>query len=243
MSNPASPALVYLHRLLRATLQAVRLWFREKKFFSEVHGKYDARYFREELAPPRSTAVLTGMLAAFMDVSRAVGVKPILAHGALIGWWWARQLLPWDDDIDLLVSYDDLFVLRNLDGNEFEGGYLLEVNPNHVVHKSLNRDHRQNLEPNRIDARFIDTSSGLYIDITALRAVEGKWLMTKCPHTFAVESIYPLQSSKLAGVEVFIPADVEDVLRCEYGNDVLARTTFNGYRFDEIAGVWKMLPN
>ncbi len=67
--------------------------------------------------------------------------------------------------------------------------------------------------------------------------------MTKCPHTFAVELIYPLQSSKLAGVEVFIPADVEDVLRCEYGNDVLARTTFNGYRFDEIAEVSKMLPN
>ncbi|BAE58079.1 unnamed protein product [Aspergillus oryzae RIB40] len=50
-----------------------------------------------------------------------------------------------------------------------EGGrtYLLEINPNYVFRSIEDKK-------NVIDARWIDTSSGLFIDITAVRPDDAK---------------------------------------------------------------------
>ena len=224
---------------MRAALRSALLKGGQDKFFHESNGKYDARYFRGEIPARQSIAHLTELLAVFMDLARAGDVKPIVAHGTLIGWWWSRRLLPWDDDVDLLVSYRDLRRLRKWHGRTQAGRYLLEVNPNHVFWKTLNPTHRVNDEPNRIDARFIDMENGLYLDITALRPVGGGLLRTKCPHVFAESSIFPLKTAELQGIPVYVPADVEAVLRYEYGDEVLTRTAFNGHRFDAGDSTWK----
>ena len=231
-----------MSRLLKLLPAAYRSIFpsrRIRKFFNEVHGKYDARYFREELFPPQSIPLLGDMLAVFMEVCRSVDVKPILGHGALIGWWWSKQLLPWDDDIDLLIAHDELYALQPLHSKVVAERYLFEINPNHVVRETLNKTHSDWAEPNRIDARFIDTRNGLYIDITALHVFDGRRLSTKCPHIFEEEQFFPLRGSTLAGIPVFVPADVETVLQQEYGNEVLTRMEFNGYAFDRTDLLWK----
>lgn len=114
-------------------------------------------------------------------------------HGTLLGWWWNRkvvnhvtritssysssdinspQILPWDSDNDVqvtessihfLASYYNMTVFRYKTKRIPEGrDYLLEVNPHYVVREQVDKS-------NVIDARWIDMSSGLFIDITTAR--------------------------------------------------------------------------
>ena len=188
-------------------------WKPQKKFFNETCGKYDVRYFRSEVHPPESIVCLTEALAVFMTVCVAAKVRPFLGHGTLLGWWWSRELLPWDDDVDLLIAHPELVWLESLRGRVFDGHYLLEINPNHVVHSSRNRTYRDQEEPDRIDARFIDIRNGSYIDVTALHAISGDRFSTKCPHVFPKDWLFPLQPAVLADIPVLVPCRVEDVLR------------------------------
>lgn len=80
--------------------------------------------------------------------------------------------MPWDTDIDVQVSEDSMHFLAsyyNMTEHRFklpgikEGRtYLMEVNPHYV-----NRTPADWM--NVIDARWIDTTSGLFIDITSVR--------------------------------------------------------------------------
>lgn len=108
--------------------------------------------------------------------------------------------MPWDSDIDVQVSETTLHFMAkyyNMTEHHYElpgvpGGrtYLLEINPNFVART---REDRANV----IDARWIDTSSGIFIDITAVRkdyearerGEEGA-LMCKDSHRFNVRPIY-----------------------------------------------------
>lgn len=81
------------------------------------------------------------------------------------------QIMPWDSDIDVQVSEATMHFLANhynmtehsfkLEGVEKERKFLLEINPQFVV--------RHGDPANVIDARWIDMSSGLFIDITCVR--------------------------------------------------------------------------
>jgi hypothetical protein len=84
----------------------------------------------------------------------------------------SAQIMPWDSDIDVQVGEESMTFLANFynmtvfhyktpripQGRD----YLLEINPHHVI-----RDESDKY--NRIDARWIDTWSGLFIDITTVR--------------------------------------------------------------------------
>ena len=108
-------------------------------------------------------------------------------HGTLLGWWWNRKvgqttlevdrtnhekILPWDSDSDVqvseasmhyLASYYNMSVFHYKTPRIPEGrDYMLEVNPHYV-----NREQSDKL--NVIDARWVDTTSGLFIDITTAR--------------------------------------------------------------------------
>ena len=109
-----------------------------------------------------------------------------------MGWWWNRKvhmpqsigflyltaskILPWDSDIDVQLTYDTLSFLFNYyqlyvfhyklpdipEGRD----YMLEINPGYA-HDDPKSDHL-----NAIDARWIDMTTGLFIDMTAVRPNE-----------------------------------------------------------------------
>ena len=94
--------------------------------------------------------------------------------------------------------------------------YLLEVNPHY-----LNDDgDKQNM----IDARWIDTDTGVFIDITTLRTnhtaqasgVE-RAVMVKDKHHYKYDDIYPLRNSLFEGIPVKVPFAYAQVLVEEYG--------------------------
>lgn len=217
------------------------------KHFREAgkHEHYDARFYAGEVEPARMAAILLGLLRAFGDAVRPLAVKPMLMHGALIGWAWNRKPLPWDRDVDLCMLAGELAAL---DGQAAALPYdrdrhLLDVNPNHVDPATRNRHPREKLEENKIDARFIDRATGLYLDVTALRPVPAAddgvlRVATKCPHVYRVADLLPLVASDLDGVPVHVPRDVPAVLVQEYGERVLERSVFRGWRFDRSRNAW-----
>jgi hypothetical protein len=123
----------------------------------------------------------------------AIGAETWIMHGTLLAWWWNQkvsltqrrkhtpnpnltaQIFPWDNDLDVQISEATIHFLgdyynmteHHFDLPDVDGGrtYMLEINPNYVVKSTQDT-------LNKIDARWIDMSSGLFIDITAVRKDE-----------------------------------------------------------------------
>jgi LicD family len=107
---------------------------------------------------------------------------------------WNLQILPWDSDLDLQVSEETIYFLAkyyNMTEYHFPlpdlsagRNYLLEVNPHYTIRGTEDKF-------NVIDARWIDTETGLFIDISTIRknwtaienGVEGA-LMCKDRHHY-----------------------------------------------------------
>lgn len=107
------------------------------------------------------------------------------------------QILPWDSDLDLQVSEQTIYFLAkyyNMTEHHFSvpglssgRNYLLEVNPHYNISGTEDKW-------NVIDARWIDTETGLFIDISTVRknrtamedGVEGA-LMCKDKHHYMVK--------------------------------------------------------
>lgn len=103
--------------------------------------------------------------------------------------------------------------------------YLLEINPNY-------KNREQSDVNNIIDARWIDTTSGLFIDITAVRYnvthPQGEGMLgCKDGHEFRDTYLYPLRKTTFEGVAAKIPYKYKEFLAGEYGADALVNTDFN----------------
>jgi hypothetical protein len=112
-----------------------------------------------------------------------------------------RQILPWDSDIDVQVSEATMAYLAkyynmteyHFSLPEIETGrnYLLEINPHYTIRRTEDK-------LNVIDGRWIDTDTGLFIDISTVRknhtaiaqGITGA-LMCKDKHHYLVRFTMP----------------------------------------------------
>lgn len=252
------------------------------KYFHEVGSHQDWRFFRSCDHKP----IIHRMARAWFRFAREAGIDTWLAHGLALGWYWNRLNLPWDNDIDVQVSFSGLerllqfnqsIVFDAHDTNSVNlgvGGYLLDVNSNIYC--------RENDLNNVIDARFIDIFSGYFVDITALsyvpknmeveseelsQVIEPSYtiyqanptynhkkmyasmaetrnnlianhllLYAKDHHFYTTTDILPLQKTMFEGVVMYVPNNIESMLKREYPKGFLYRR-FEGHSFE--LGVWK----
>ena len=144
---------------------------------------------------------LKGLLTVFSAFMQENGMEYWIAHGTLLGWYWNQKLLPWDTDVDVQITSATLIVMATkFDMTELIYGprwkrvkYLLDVNP-------YSRDISADDVANRIDARWIDTTNGKYIDITVLHSSgvmefeidsDGHDFFCKDGHRYLVSSYSP----------------------------------------------------
>lgn len=170
----------------------------KEKYFHEstFHPHYDGRFASSEVAVTERLPHLTALMQTFLSTMSDIGAETWIMHGTLLGWFWNQKILPWDSDIDVQVSEPTIAFLAKyynmteyhytLPGVKNGRTYLLEVNPHYIY-----RDQADKL--NVIDARWIDTENGLFIDISTVRpdlkkreeGVEGA-LMCKDKHHYLV---------------------------------------------------------
>lgn len=158
-----------------------------------------------------------------------------------------EQIFPWDDDLDVQVSEPGIHFLAenyNMTEQSFEipgigtRTYTLDINPHYIVRTTLDRY-------NVIDGRWIDMSSGLFIDITAVRSDDSRRaagdkgaLMCKDSHRYQENDIFPLRRTIFEGVPAKVPYAYTKLLAGEYGRRSMTNARFNGYTFSEEAQQW-----
>ncbi|KAJ4299724.1 mannosyltransferase [Kalmusia sp. IMI 367209] len=239
------------------------------KYFHEstFDSHYDGRFASVPLPPEERLRNLRALLRTYLSTMHALGAETWLMHGSLLGWWWNRRIMPWDSDIDVQVSesaIDFLASYYNMSVHSFQdvdwlgdvdmhgreerivsrdGGpgdkrkYLLEINPHW---RNGSDEDRHNV----IDGRWIDTRTGLYIDITSVRRdashpVPG-YLYCKDKHHYLMRQIFPLRTSVFEGVPAKIPYAYQELLAEEYGAKSLVETVYEqeGHVFDAERMEW-----
>ncbi|CBX91426.1 hypothetical protein LEMA_P069340.1 [Plenodomus lingam JN3] len=278
------------------------------KYFHEAtfDRHYDGRFAGTELPLETRTWHLRLLLKTYIETMERIGVRTWIMHGCLLGWFWNGRIMPWDNDVDVMVeergiqelghwwnmtvhhfSGRDLGLLdepadaqQEESAEELDKGqliaaeaakmnratliqqvvkegkkYLLEVNPHYTNTSTVDKY-------NHIDARWIDTSTGLYIDITALHPAPPKrpladpldpddnnsakpplQFFSKDNHAYTSTDLFPLRPTTFESIAVKIPYDYNSILIEEYGTKALTRTWYramgaDGYGFDGQKKEW-----
>ena len=245
--SPSSSSLSSIIPIKNEILKLDKKYFHEHKkpYKQTSHYKsldmdtngyhYDKRFFKKFLNHQESRTVLVELLNNWTRFINSNGIDSWLAHGTLLGWYWGEGIFPWDDDVDLQLLCSDLNKLDRLKGNMpfiLIGNYILRINPHFKL--------KQILKQNTIDARFIDTLNGKFIDITCLyETLQQGYLSCKKPHFYDYNDIFPLLNSTFENIPVKIPIHFRTVLNREYGRQSLIETTYKTplnivYRFKPL---------
>lgn len=150
---------------------------------------FDFRFFRFNVKEEDALLhqlIVHRLTRVWFKLCREFGVPTWLNHGPLIGWWWNGLTMPYDSDIDVQLPIQSLMKLaklvndtliydfineeeyindeKKIDSNAELGlrSFYFEVADSFVTRTNLLSVR------NNIDARLLDTSTGIYIDITAL---------------------------------------------------------------------------
>lgn len=219
------------------------------KYFTEssFHYHYDGRFADRTLPDEKVVPYLSALIQTYLKTMEIVGAETWIMHGTLLAWWWNQKIFPWDNDLDVQISEPTIHFLAdyyNMTEHHFEipgekdgRKYLLEINQHYAV-----KDTRDRL--NVIDARWIDMSSGLFIDITAVRKDETKGageLMCKDRHHYRQDQIWPLRESTFEDVPAKIPYAYAELLKEEYGSKSLTNADFHDHHFNPKTSVWEQV--
>lgn len=239
IASPLSPdgALVFGQRKNEPALVEDKS---KNKYFHEPGGDnqlghYDERFFHGIVTDEERTDTQLHMIRAYLKFFHEQGLDTWIAHGTLLGWWWNGKRLPWDFDMDTQVSGATLKYLGEKfnqtkhqytsDTGSTHREYLLDINP-----WIWERERGDGM--NIIDARWIDTRNGLFIDITGLSETHpdtdpGVW-SCKNYHRYKTSDLYPMRETMFEGVVAKVPYSYDKILVREYEEKALVVTEFEG---------------
>ncbi|KAG9699886.1 hypothetical protein KCU95_g1172, partial [Aureobasidium melanogenum] len=225
------------------------------KYFHEstFHPHMDGRFGDRVLSYDDRRSNLTTLMQTYLSTMNDIGAETWIMHGSLLGWFWNRKIMPWDSDVDVQMTEKSMGHLSDfynmtvhhykLPGFPEGRDYMLEINPHW---RNISTTDKLNV----IDARWIDMSNGLFIDITTLHhnktaealGIEGA-MMCKDRHHFNFTDIFPLRESVFENTPVKVPYAYTDLLAEEYGSKALVKTTFENHHFDQEKMEWIPLTN
>jgi hypothetical protein len=91
--------------------------YQRPKFFTEKkgHPHLDEQYGKIGISHKEVQSSLVSILKEFMEFCKQNNIKPILMYGGLIGHYFNKKMLPWDDDLDMIIldDVDNLKKYRN----------------------------------------------------------------------------------------------------------------------------------
>lgn len=95
---------------------------------------------------------------------------------------------------------------------------------------------------NVIDARWVDVTNGLFVDITGISETfpatqPGVW-SCKNYHRYRTRDIYPLRETVFEGVPALVPYSFDKVLTDEYSKRALTKTLHEGHRWIPESKEW-----
>ena len=197
------------------------------KFFHELSSfsHLDKRFGKPNLKIKHIQNSLINVLMNFMLYCKINDIKPILMYGGLIGYYFNQELLPWDDDIDMILTEPYISRLKNYDSDD----WLIEINPNSSNYSKSDLD-------NIVSARVISKETGAFIDIVFHTEIDNM-LHCKDGNVYDKDDIYPLQESKFYDIDIYVPNKIESCLIQRYGDKVLL-PKYKDWEFNSKYKVW-----
>ena len=195
--------------------------FRKEKFFKEPIGlpHYDKRYFTRKYSHKEIQDKLRIMFCVLMRFLDQYNVKCWLAYGTLLGYYRDKDIIPWDDDIDVSLMFDDLFKLPKK--QIIDNTYIWEVNP---YVKPFKLDTR-----NTVSARLICMKTGIFIDIFA-NYIHGDKITDSAKLTWNVKDVFPLVPTNFLECATYIPNNIKQVLIDYYGDISIPKNKMKEYQ-------------
>ena len=193
--------------------------YKNKKFFHELESNphLDRNYAKSNIKLSNKEIIkeLIILFNNLVTLCNKNNIKVILMHGTLIGWYFNRKILPWDDDIDVVILENDLKKFKILNNYETKN-FIIKINPNSIDRNPKDRE-------NVIDARIISKINGVFIDITFLTKSPNKkgFVNCKSPHYYKIKNILPLKKTNFEKINnIYVPNNYKKCLSQEYGNKV-----------------------
>ncbi len=146
------------------------------------------------------------VLADLMASSAAVGVRPFLLWGTLLGCIREQRFIHNDHDIDVGLLEADFQLVPELKREMLARGYTIR-------------------RESTMQVSFMHRHGRLWVDVDRLISARGHYWITEPPseraviraYWFAIPAIGTLARRRFEGVEVFIPENPEAVLTSIYG--------------------------
>lgn len=255
----------------------------EFKYFGEAYtlgeplgSKLDYRFFNKDILGEfdLKNIKIQQLMRGWIHFARLAGVNWWLTHSSLIGWYWngfhlpfqsrATVQLPIGDLFDKLIPYNQSIIFDYMDSTTGHyGSFFLDINPFSI--NGGNDDDGKKKE-NLMDARFIDMTTGLMLDISGARGfkpegglkgihreltmgthkklkkmiADSKYetILYDKEHNFTpLEEILPLVPVHYDNELAYIPSHYSKILKDE--NDVsLTRSSKAGYKFRNYFKLW-----
>lgn len=188
------------------------------------NGHMDQTYGKRNVSATEIRSELKYLLETFGTLCLYVQVKPVLMYGGLLGWKHNhKHILPWDDDLDIIIVGNDVDRIVILDGMETDN-WVFRVNPRYI-NKIVNDPY------NKIDARFISKRNGVFIDVTFFWQTSHNKIIAKDGNNYNLSDILPLKEDTFQGIPVFIPNNVDAVLVKRYGENALKPYEWHSQQF------------
>ena len=107
----------------------------DNKYFKELPNKshIDRRFGKPNLKFTKNFIInnLYFLLKKLSDICKENDIKLVIAHGTLIGHYFNKKVLPWDDDIDVVLVGESIQKFIKLNTKKLSNQYfLLDINPN-----------------------------------------------------------------------------------------------------------------
>ncbi|ODV59200.1 uncharacterized protein ASCRUDRAFT_37987 [Ascoidea rubescens DSM 1968] len=222
---------------------------------AELHH-YNFPFIKQIITHDERLHVIHHLVRSWFKFCENYGIVTWINYGNLIGWWFNAQNLPWDNDVDVQVSIQDLDKIGRLYNNSLivenpkNGNALfwLQTDP-FYPHDGLGK--------NFIDARFIDTRTGIYIDVSALwntpndppnnlypsdmsEDEKKKQVEVHCKHWqwFLLTDIFPLRRTIYEGAQAYIPRKIETILNRFYSDRAITETRIFKHNYQEDISLW-----
>ncbi|ODQ82068.1 hypothetical protein BABINDRAFT_160265 [Babjeviella inositovora NRRL Y-12698] len=226
---------------------------------------YDWRFFHKKLSTLQHRAALHHTIRAWLSFTHSIGLDTWLSDESLVGWSRNGIVLPWESVVHFELPAADLGRLAAsfnhslivADPTEGTGNYLIDVQPYFLARARKNNG---NASPEAPDARFIDTRTGVYIELSGLLTTDkavtvpdqtdgayqedardpakrGNFLNSGMGHFYHKDMILPLRKTLFEGLLANVPKDAEAIVARKYPDLVLS-TEFYDYVYKEHLRLW-----
>jgi hypothetical protein len=158
-----------------------------------------------------------------------------LSENTLVGWWWGRKHLPWEDHFEIQASVKIIPFLTNFNQSLIQNRYLLDVNRFVTF--------RMGDVLNEIDAKFIDTETGLSIDIRTVSQISWQpdWVIDKRFHRTRVKKLACFRRAEFEGILTWIPVNTESLITAQYGDHIISSSVFKDFYFSKVENAWNFM--